>query len=291
MILANKSITMEMATADSGSEENIISLSTITACGLAFDTDPRHWKEFQMGNGNIVRAIGRTSLVNFRFARESVESRHTEHRCIFYVFRRLIAPLLMGMAFLQQTETLTKNRHRLMQRDEAGRTILQVCSLNSPKRRLLCFVNAEQIYANADTGAEMNLISMDYALRRQLHIAPIVDDLEQFVQFADGSSERVSGKVVMEVSFGASSYNFHSVEIFVLDTLHCDIILGAELLEEVDAFRTYERDLEIQNGDVIAPELCPVVWLNSLEQMISRNKQGKRIGKYWPFLGSQEFSV
>lgn len=93
---------------DSGSEENIMWINLAQSLGLAIDSAPECQKEFRIADGKIVKALGRT-MVNCCFAKD----RMVELLWVFYVFQHLVSPLIMGMAFLDETETLAKHRHRL----------------------------------------------------------------------------------------------------------------------------------------------------------------------------------
>jgi hypothetical protein len=96
---------------DSGTEDNIISNDLVSQLGLILDEQPENQKEFRLANSRITRAIGRVKL-GFKFARDQKE----EYQGWFYVFKTLLYPVLVGMAFLDITETLTVHRHRLQPR-------------------------------------------------------------------------------------------------------------------------------------------------------------------------------
>ena len=251
------------ATADSGSEENIIALEVLETHGFWFDQSSQHHKEFQMGNGKIVSAIGRTSL-DCRFTNDSA----LKFACIFYVFERLITPLIMGMDFLQETETLTKNRHRLESRETFEKRFVQVCSLNNPKRRLSCFADGERVLANADTGSEVDLISLAYASKGGFPVESIEEDFESTVQFADGSCSTLSGKIILQVKFGKSNHPHSNVVFHVLEGLTCDLLLGEDLLDEIDAFQSYQEEFLREEGSP-AFEVNTIVWFNTIERMFS----------------------
>ena len=147
--------------ADSGSEENIIALGMVGQLRLNVDTATENQREFRLGNGKVIKALGRVR-VEYAFAVDP----QVQISCIFYVFHSLITPLIMGMCFLSQTETLSKHRHRLRPRPFIPRGPLQLCSINNPRRRLYCVVEGDPMLANADTGSEVDLISLNYARRK-----------------------------------------------------------------------------------------------------------------------------
>ena len=254
------------ATPDSGSEENIMSLDLANRHKLILDTDARYRKEFQMGNGKIIKAIGYTAVPICRFTKEP----EVALACFFYVFEALITPMIMGMAFLQGTETLSRNRHRLeVLEPSLNKIIAKVCSLNDPKRRLLCFANAERVLANADTGSELDLISLAYARKRQFPIDDIEDELDRVVQFADGCCSNLAGQINLIVRFGNDDSPRLQVTFYVLEGLTCDLLLGEELLDEIQAFQTYEDDFLMAEGKSSAAELSTIVWFNTIQKTLS----------------------
>ena len=197
--------------------------------------------------------------------------------CFFYVLETLITPIIMGMMFLERTETPKKYWHRLQAKDNY--TSKQVHSMGTPGRRLLCFADGEPVLANADTGADMDLISLTYASERQFTISPITNDFDSTVEFADGSLAELSGIVVLQVGFGSSNGGprFNN-EFFVLEGLTCDLLLGADLLDEIDAFQTYQEDFATIDGLAMASDLCPIVWFNNSENRLSSIGQRLRQG-------------
>lgn len=160
---------------DSRTEDNIIAQDLVTQLGLDVDDEPENQKEFRIANSSVTKAIGRVK-VSFRFAHDQGE----EHQTWFYVFRSFFRPLLFGMEFLDATETLTKHRYRLESRSTSFSGPLRVAALNNPKRRLYCWPKYSPsplkyprraalkiMMANADTGSEVDLISLDLCRRER----------------------------------------------------------------------------------------------------------------------------
>ena len=145
---------------DSGSEDNIIAADVLSMLNLNMDTAPEHRKEFRVANGRSVWALGRI-MVTCAFAKD----RTLELHCTFYVFANLTSSLIMGMPFLDETQTLVKYQYRFQPRTIPSFGPLQLSSLNNPRRRLYCLVNSPPKLANADTGSEIDLMSLEYVLK------------------------------------------------------------------------------------------------------------------------------
>ena len=248
---------------DSGSEENIIVADLVSELNLDIDTRPEHRKNFRIANGKVVKAVGRISIA-CAFAKEPT----VQVTCFFYVFKFLISPIIMGMAFLDQTETLSRNRHRLQPRVTPRNGPLQLCSLNNPKRRLICITESQRILATADTGSEVDLVSSEYATKRKFRVRQVNAE-ESKVQFADGTVALLEGKVDLSIVLGHSKGPRFLITFYVIKDLTCDLLLGEDILNETDAFKTYREAFSVEEGDGTSG-VNAIVWLNSIESILSR---------------------
>jgi hypothetical protein len=263
---------------DSGCQENVASLDFVQKCNLEINStmDQSSIKEFQMANGKMTKAIGQVIAPQIRFANDPCQNL----TCVFYVMEKLIMPVIMGMSFLQEREVLSKNRHLLSPRFMEQGSLYKVCSLNNPKQRLLCYLNSKPVSVNADTGSEVDLISLDYALQEGISVLQIPDEFHHTVQFADESCSELIGMVILEVSFGSPHGPRYEIEFYVLEGLTCDVLLGEDILNEIDAFQNYGDDLHMQDGLCEPSEMNPIVWLNSVEHAILKPFKMLSRGKY-----------
>jgi len=230
-----------LSTHDSGSEENIISKDLITALGLKIEDSPEQQKEFRMANNKIVKALGGVTIP-CKFAREQASEQQNELCCWFYVFKTLITPLIMGMKFLDSTETLTKNKYRL-----------QACAV--PAGPLQC-------------GSEIDLMSLDFCKRRKFVLRKISPG-ESSVQFADGSLATLAGHVVVYVTFHGTEVGKRIQRSFyVLEDLSCDLLLGEDFLEQTNAFETYKDSFSIEDDNDLA-QVNTIVWFKSHERFLT----------------------
>ena len=261
---------------DSGSQENIMAKAISDQLDLSIDDAAEHQKEFRMANGKVVKALGRTS-VDCAFTKEP----DSQHQCSFYVFKALIAPIIMGMAFLDATETLTKYKHRLQSSMVPRTGPLQLYGIDNPVQRIQCLADLRKTLANADTGSEIDLISLAYARRRGYYL-DAVDFGDNRVQLADGSVAFLVGKVNISIIFGDVDNEFYAwkfphTEIqrtfYVLEGLTSDMVLGEEFLDETNAFETYRTALTFQESEDIYCHLDTIIWLRTPEKYI-RNLLG-----------------
>ena len=261
---------------DSGSQENIMAKAISDQLNLSIDDAAEHQKEFRMANGKVVKALGRTS-VDCAFTKEP----DSQHQCSFYVFKALIAPIIMGMAFLDATETLTKYKHRLQSSMVPRTGPLQLYGIDNPVQRIKCLADLWKVLANADTGSEIDLISLAYA-RRGGYYLEAVDFGDNRVQLADGSVAFLVGKVNISIIFGDVDSQYYAREFlhteiqrtfYVLDGLTSDMVLGEEFLDETNAFETYRTALTFQESEDIYCHLDTIIWLRTPEKYI-RNLLG-----------------
>ncbi|KAE8452952.1 hypothetical protein EG329_012139 [Mollisiaceae sp. DMI_Dod_QoI] len=263
------------ATADSGAEDNLIASHLVETLGLAINSESIHCKAFRVGNGNVVQSLGSTTI-SCQFANDP----SITIPCTFYVWDCLITPMIIGMEFLYLTDTFTKNKYRLETIQVPFDDSFEVLAINNPRRRLLCHLDsywrimpAEQAFkANADTGSQVDLISLALCQAQEFEILAVTAD-ESIVKFADGSIGDIFGKVSLVLKLGS----MHSPSIYrtfyVLKDLTCDILIGDEVLFENDAFQSYQASMSEEEVKGLS-EVNTIVWLNTPERFLS-GRSGK----------------
>lgn len=234
-----------MACPDSGSDDNIISLELVDKLGLEIEQvgsdQPR---QFSIANGKIVTALGQVST-SCSFASGSL-SEPSKLECTFYVFQTLAVQLIMGLEFLQETETLSKHKDRLVEQFIPAMQSLRVNSVGKSKRALICRLGTFVGCATVDTGSDLDLISPAFAKSRAYKIEPKVEKLE----FADCSVGYTAGVVNTSFIVGSmSASEFHprgeatKLHLFVLDNLTADILIGQDTIDELDIFHLHKDSL------------------------------------------------
>ncbi len=172
------------------------------------------------------------------------------------------------MAFLDQTETLSRNRHRLQLRNTPRDGPLQLCNLNNPKRSLICITESQRMLATADTGSEVDLISSAYAAKRNFRVRQ-VNTAKSRVQFADATIGLLEGKVDLSIVIGHSQGPQFFMTFYVIKDLTSDLLLGEDILNDTDAFKTYPEAFFVEDGDGTSG-VNAIVWLNTIESILSR---------------------
>jgi hypothetical protein len=147
----------------------------------------------------------------------------------------------MKMAFLDATETHSKHASRLASLPSGWKRSLRLCAIDNATNQAACLINGREVNATADTadtGAEIALVSGEYAMR---HGPPQYSGCEE-LELADGSREYTSGfgdvKIVVRIRNTGTKEDWvaKTVRFHVLMNLHFDVILDEEMVENFDAF-------------------------------------------------------
>ncbi|KIW32348.1 uncharacterized protein PV07_03901 [Cladophialophora immunda] len=253
-----------LACPDTGSEQNILSKEIATQLGILDLVDSSRSGRFVLGNGRDVQSLGAVDMELY-FSREP----QGFLKCMFHVFESLIRPAILGGVFLRRTETLTKHRQsRLRQRLVQSSTRLQVMHLGAARERFRCYVDGSLVAAHADTGSEMDVVSREFVRKSSQRPRALQDPLP--VEFADGSIGWISHQIFTRFSANLErpKSEWAGKWFYVLDDLPCEILLGEETLDHLDAFnRETSFAMEVLDADGI--ELCTIFWASHLEHKMA----------------------
>ncbi|KAF2107288.1 hypothetical protein BDV96DRAFT_653880 [Lophiotrema nucula] len=267
-------IEREIACADTGSEGNIISYNLAKKLHLIIEVAEEQ-QEFVLANDTRVKAMGRTSTYCWFSWEDTAKSDPIE--CTFHVFRQLASPMIMGMKFLQDTETLANHRKRLEKLKIPRLQALQVCSVGRPSRGLVCFLDGTLTLATPDSGSDLDLMSPRFAVERGLKVIDLVEKIE----FADGSTTFTCGVVRVEIAISNGEHGIAHipgrripvVEFHLLESFTHDVLLGTNTLEQLDIF-THNSHVLIPVADTDGPmRLDRIHVVGTLDRMIAWTKE------------------
>lgn len=128
---------------DSGSIDNIMSLATAQSLGCCVEpSKPNEEQTFALANGTRMMSLGRVvTECSFAEGTPWEGSRlgfDIGLECVFHVFRTLAVPLIMGMSFLERTETLSRFTDRLVNEPMGTNPLSMVNSVGAPTKSLIC---------------------------------------------------------------------------------------------------------------------------------------------------------
>ena len=191
--------------------------------------------------------------------------------CRFAVVEKCPAPLIMGDGFLRLTETLTKYRHRLKRLVGSLKKMWRVCYMNRPRQMLNCSVDGHSVMASADTGSDVDLISLDYAKSRAWKIRNNPEDACH-VLLADGTEKKLAGYVDQPLMIGNTIIQ---QRFYILDGLMGDVLLGDETLDHLDAFNRFDDHFD----DIPSEEelnICHNInWKEKIDLRLTQILQGR----------------
>lgn len=261
-----------IACPDSGSDDNIMSREIADQLGLPIMEvqDPAP-STFVLANGRTVSSIGQ---VHLRCAFKQGSPASSILDCVFYVFQTLAVPMIMGFEFLYATETLTKHRDRLIEELVPSSRSLRVCTVGRPKRNVLCQIGDYIGCATADTGSDLDLISPDFATSRSFTVEESCVEIE----FADGSTGYTFGlvktvfsigRVIDEEGFVRRSEEM-ALELFILENLNADILVGADTIQDLQAFSGSEDCFIPVMPRLGESDLNVIRYIGAMERGLSR---------------------
>jgi hypothetical protein len=254
-----------MAGYDTGTHANHISLQL--ALSLGYEVDPAYQSSFRLPNRKIIKAVGRITA-NLRFARSDLSNEMGSMTCHFNVFRNLAISTLIGMVFLDTTQTLSKHTSRLVELPKHWKRQRHLFSMGGETNQVPCLVNGELVGANADTGSEIALISSTYAAALNLTPQPGCEEL----MLADGSFEHTTGFVEVLLTLLIEEpvrAPWTKIRFHILETCTFDLILDEELVSDFAVFEGDSFSLVEAREEEVAT-LAPIIHLGPVEKAVDK---------------------
>ncbi|KAK5222362.1 hypothetical protein LTR47_010600 [Exophiala xenobiotica] len=224
------------ALADTGSQENVMSAALAKKLHLDVQTDHLTTHSFENAVGKRMKVAGHAT-VDCRFSDEP----HNPINMKFWILEKVVVPLIVGRRFLEETSCLTRFRYRLQRMNVFRNLSPRILHMEVPRLRLQCRVGDQLILANPDTGSDLDLMSASYFQQSNFRLQKLEHPF-QSVQFADGSTARLSGFVRVPFAMGSGRQPTDLRDFHVLEGLTTDILLGNGTLEDFDAFNAYKDD-------------------------------------------------
>ena len=251
---------------DTGTHANHMSLAKAIELGYTIEPSPDTEPGFQLPNGKIIKAVGQI-VVAVQFARQ-VSSEAASITCRFNVFERLALPVLIGMTFLQATETITKYTSRMVDLPTTWKRSLRLCAVGNATNQVACIIDGRRGFAAADTGSEIALVSGEYAMKYDL----LREYGCEVLELADGSLEYTSGFADLAVHVSKSeahpqSPEFKKVRFHVLSNLQFDVILDEETIDDLSIFQDGVAKILAATSSIV-PSLSPIIHLQSIEDSL-----------------------
>lgn len=216
---------------DSGSDRDIITETFAADNGILVQRGEADKSIFELGSGKLTQSVGR-ALVPLRIFgdSQSIENRW------FDVIARCPVPLILGLDFIRKFKLFTRNKHLLVDCPYNFGNLPILKWIGSPRERIHFVADGRSLIAGADTGSDLDLMSLQCARRRGFKI-DTRESAENRVMLADTTIVETIGQVHIS-SVRLSHFDSFKMSFHVLPGLPCDVIFGEGFLEQMDAFNT-----------------------------------------------------
>lgn len=190
------------------------------------------------------------------------------------VFSHCIYDLILGNGFLTATETMSKYRHRLTQFFfSMGKKLSAFAFLGEGCQRLEgTLANVHDVLAVPDTGAERNVMSLQFVIDDFLYLAKGPEH-RKWLQFADGSCEQTVGQVNTYWTFATGERI--PVTFEVLEECCFDVIIGEEICTQHNVFEDHGSSLIMLDSSLDSYELAPFDFIGGWERFLGLKKGRK----------------
>ncbi|KAE9369206.1 hypothetical protein N431DRAFT_427414 [Stipitochalara longipes BDJ] len=209
---------------DTGSDQNLLSRDYATRNDIAIFPDANGTKHIKSADGRLIPTTGIAEL-SWSFE----DSPHEKHMLVFHVLEQCVHDVLLGHPFLVETNTTTLNRIKrytvnATSSNSAGAIydIHAASGLQPGQCSIDGHLEGEAIRTLADTGAQVNIMSLAYAQSKNFKLD--ISGNRGTFRFIDGS-EAPSIATVNAV-WTSNDKKQYSLKFEVLIGSSYDVILG-----------------------------------------------------------------
>ncbi|KAL8816488.1 MAG: hypothetical protein Q9191_008322, partial [Dirinaria sp. TL-2023a] len=248
--------------ADTGATKNFISKEYAEERQMVMEKTPY---SFQLGNSSVVKSMG-TVVVDYAFAEEPSKI----YKLVCHVLPQCAYDLILGNAFLVDTETLSKHRRRLTECLFSVVNMFHFNFLGNDCHLLKGRLDDQYpAYALPDTGAERNVMDLTFALQHGLKVRQ-ESRHRGCLQFADGTIQETVGKVHTYWTFDSGDRIPITFEI--LENCCHDVILGEDVLWNHDVFSLHTASMIIAAQMDVLDRLAPFRYERRLEKFFGKGE-------------------
>lgn len=216
---------------DSASDRDIITEAFAEERGILVQRGDEDKTLFQLGSGKVVQSVGRALVPLSLFG----DGQSAENRW-FDVLAKCAAPMILGLNFIRKFKLYTEKKHLLVDCPYSFGNLPALKWIGSPQERINFVADGRSLTAGADTGSDLDLMSLRCARRRGFKI-DTSESARSRVMLADETVVETVGQVHVS-SVQLSQFDTFGMSFHVLPGLPCDIIFGEEFLDQMDAFNT-----------------------------------------------------
>jgi hypothetical protein len=216
---------------DSGSDRDIITEIFAADNGIIVQRGEADKSIFKLGSGKLIQSVGRALVPLMIFGDDQFD----EHRWLD-VLAKCPVPLILGLEFIRKFKLFTHKKHFLEDSPYNFGNLSVPRWIGSPQERISFVADGVSLIAGADTGSDLDLMSLQCARRRGFKI-DTSESARNRVMLADGTIVETIGQFRVS-SVKLSHFDSFEMSFHVLPGLPCDVIFGEAFLEQMDAFNT-----------------------------------------------------
>jgi hypothetical protein len=243
---------------------NVVTETYAKSMGATLDRSPHIQKTFTNAVGRKFQSCGIAEL-NIALPKDAGKVLRSK----FAVLKKCAEPLVLGNSFLRENEIFTKAgySHDLVKAVSSSvaassKRMFRVMHMEQPRQKLTCALDRQHALANADTGSDIDLVSLQYARSRGWEIKRLHEHEESYVMLADEDEVQLAGYVEACLSVEG---NEMMKRFYVLQGLVCDIILGDPTLESLDVFKNFKDSfIDWHQGE---DSMCMITWAKRFDKV------------------------
>ncbi|KAK6079241.1 hypothetical protein SCUP234_05794 [Seiridium cupressi] len=159
--------------------------------------------------------------------------------------------------------------------------IWKLMLMENARQKLGCQIDGDLVFAIADSGSDLDLVSREYAQFRGWDITTLPHN-EGFVMLANEDIVKLTGYVETSLSIGGKSA---LRRFYVLDDLVNDVVLGDGTLNESQVFTMHKESFVDVLDHEEDRDFCMIEWVerfNEVEEKVDEMLSGQNIGMVQP---------
>jgi hypothetical protein len=250
---------------DSASDRDIITEAFAKEHGICVQRGHADKSIFKLGSGKLIQSVGKALVPLSLFG----DARSTENRW-FDVLANCPVPLILGLNFIRKLKLFTENKRLLVDCPYSFGDLPALKWIGSPQERINFIADGRSLVAGADTGSDLDLMSLQCARRRGFKI-DTSESARSRVMLADETIVETIGQVHVS-SVQLSQFDSFEMSFHILPGLPCDVIFGEEFLEQMDAFNTCDI---VHLDENIIHSLNTLINLGPIQALLTRKWASK----------------
>jgi hypothetical protein len=174
-------------------------------------------------------------------------------------------PLILGLNFIRKFKLFTENKHMLVDCPYSFGNLPALKWIGCPQERIEFLADGRSLTAGADSGSDLDLMSLKCAQRREFKI-DTSESARTRVMLADETIVETIGQVHVS-SVKLSQFDSFGMSFHVLPGLPCEVIFGEEFLYQMDVYNSCDM---VHLDKNTLHSLCTLINLGPIQAFLTR---------------------